>query len=383
MDDFCPVMTDDFAREVYCILGLPIDAVEMSDVVGRIEAAAIDRSPLFISTPNLNFLVYSQNDPDFRESLLISDLCPPDGISILLIAHFLGIPLKSRVAGADLVDALKVERPSTKALKLFLFGGLAGAGEAAARTLNDQASGVCCVDTLNPGFSSVEEMSTDAIIERINASNAEFLIAALGAKKGQLWLKRNRSRISIPIRSHLGAAINYQAGTVKRSPVFIQKLGFEWAWRIKEEPHLWRRYWKDGLVLLRLLLTRIFPLALSLRWLEMKYDRPRELFAIEQRVDEDANTVTIFGPAIARYVEKAIPVFRAAATMNKRVIVDFSRACAIDLRFLGLLFMLRKALAGARCELRIVGLSPRLRRIFRLSAADFMLTSDFTPLRLA
>ena len=53
---------------------------------------------------------------------------------------------------------------------------------------------------------------------------------------------------------HLGATINFQAGTVKRAPYTIQKLGLEWLWRIKEEPYLWRRYFHDGSVLLNLLL---------------------------------------------------------------------------------------------------------------------------------
>ena len=59
---------DDLSREVYCILGMPIDAIEMPAVMQSIEMAAANAMPFVISTPNINFLVNSQNDPEFRES---------------------------------------------------------------------------------------------------------------------------------------------------------------------------------------------------------------------------------------------------------------------------------------------------------------------------
>ena len=102
---------DDLSREVYCILGIPIDAIEMPAVLRSIDAAAATRAPFVISTPNLNFLVNSQTDPEFRESLLLSDLCPPDGMPIVWIARLLGIPIKKRIAGSDIFEALK-SRPS-------------------------------------------------------------------------------------------------------------------------------------------------------------------------------------------------------------------------------------------------------------------------------
>src|SRR5262249_23627212 len=81
-----PVSCDDLEREVYCVLGLPIDALDMQTALRYIDAAAANRTPLFISTPNLNFLANSRADVEFRESLLASDLCPADGMPIIWIA---------------------------------------------------------------------------------------------------------------------------------------------------------------------------------------------------------------------------------------------------------------------------------------------------------
>jgi N-acetylglucosaminyldiphosphoundecaprenol N-acetyl-beta-D-mannosaminyltransferase len=61
------------------VLGLPIDALDMPTILRRIDAAAVNRNPFLISTPNLNFLVNSRSDPDFRPLILNSDLCPANG----------------------------------------------------------------------------------------------------------------------------------------------------------------------------------------------------------------------------------------------------------------------------------------------------------------
>jgi N-acetylglucosaminyldiphosphoundecaprenol N-acetyl-beta-D-mannosaminyltransferase len=348
----------------------------MQSCLHRIEAAAASRVPFLISTPNLNFLVNSQSDPDFRESLLLSDLCPVDGMPIVWIAWLLGIPIKNRVAGSDIFDALKTGHNAAKPLKIFLFGGAEGVVAAASRALNAWPGGLCCVGSLYPGLGSVDEFSRDEIINYINSSGADFLVASLGAQKGQSWLLRNHRRLIIPIRAHLGASVNFQAGTVARSPPVMRKLGLEWLWRIKEEPYLWRRYWNDGRMLLRLLLTRVVPLAIWIWWLRLRYERHGKDLVIKQRHDYKSVTVSLSGPATAPHIDKVIPVFRDAIAIKKQIVIDFSNTHVIDARFLGLLLMLRKKLNGNGASPSFIGLSPRLERIFRLSGLAFLLSSD-------
>jgi N-acetylglucosaminyldiphosphoundecaprenol N-acetyl-beta-D-mannosaminyltransferase len=137
------IMADDLSRNVDCILGLSIDAIDMATVLRRIEAAADRKTPFLISTPNLNFLVNSRLDVEFRESLLDSDLCPADGMPILWIARLLGVPMKERVSGSDIFEALKTS--GGQRLRVFLFGGAQGVAAAAAKTLNAQSAGLSCV----------------------------------------------------------------------------------------------------------------------------------------------------------------------------------------------------------------------------------------------
>jgi N-acetylglucosaminyldiphosphoundecaprenol N-acetyl-beta-D-mannosaminyltransferase len=367
-------IADDLSRTVYCFLGFPIDVIEMPSVMRRIELAAAGSSAFFLSTPNLNYLANSQLDAEFRESLLLSDLCIADGASVVWSARLMGIPIKGRVAGSDVLAELKAKHSPGKPLKLFLFGGPEGVAAAASRALNAETGGVHCVGLLYPGFGAVDELSRDEVIDTINSSGADFLVVSLGSKKGQLWLKRNHHRLRIPVRAHFGASLNFEAGTVKRAPRILQKCGLEWLWRIKEEPFLWRRYWHDGKLLASLLYANILPLAVYQLCLRTKWHSGD---AVVTEVHGDAYLqIRISGCAVDRNVDKIIPAFRNAIAMKKRTIIDLSNTCAIDARVLGLILMLRKALKGSVGDPAFIGLSNELKKIFRLNGMGFLLATE-------
>jgi N-acetylglucosaminyldiphosphoundecaprenol N-acetyl-beta-D-mannosaminyltransferase len=352
---------------------MPVDAVEMPAVLHRIEAAAAQAALFLISTPNLNFLANCQFDQVFRESVLLSDLCPPDGMPIVWIARCMGIPIKARLAGSDIFEALKGAHHSAR-LKVFLFGGAEGVAAAACAALDAEPGGVVCAGFLCPGFGSIDEMSSNDIIDQINSSNADFLIVSLGAKKGQLWLLRNHRRLRIPVRAHLGAALNFQAGTVKRAPLAFRKLGLEWLWRIKEEPYLWRRYGRDGVTLIRLLLTRVLPLLILTGWLQLTLNRKGQDLSISWAEDDETITLTFSGPATGRHSPKAGSCLADALRGNKMLVINLTHTCLVDARFLGLLLMLRKRLKEEGKSLRLVGASSRLKKLFYLNGAGFLLS---------
>ena len=365
--------SDDLSRDVYGVLGMPIDAVDLDAVVRQLGAVMVRDVPFLMSPPNLNFLVTSQINPEFRESLLRSDLCAVDGVPIVWISRLLGVPIRMRVAGSDIFDSLKAEK--SRPAKVFLFGGAEGVGETASKVLNAQSNGVVCVGSLYPGYVSVEEMSTKAIIDTINASGAGFLVVSLGAQKGQSWLLHNHHRLQIPVRSHLGAAINFQAGLLKRAPLFVRKFGLEWLWRIKQEPYLWRRYLQDGLVLLGLMVTSVLPLVLGKIWRRARGAGNVGLDISKNSLGRTVK-ITLMGGATANQVERAIPVLREAITEAGRLTIDISKLRQIDARFFGLLLMVRKQLLERGQMLEIDGASREIKRIFRLNRFSYLLDPE-------
>ncbi len=362
-------------RSVYCIQGIPIDAIDVATVAENIEAAAIRGEAFVLSTPNLNFLATSLLDPAFRESVLASDLCPPDGIPLIWIAQLLGLPIKQRAAGADLLDCLHLKNNGRR-LSIFLFGGAKGVAAEAAAKINARAGYLSCVGSLDPGYRDVSEMSTDQIIETINSSGADFLVLSLGAKKGQLWLQRNHDRLTIPVRSHLGAAMNFQAGVLTRAPPIVRTLGFEWLWRIKEERYLWKRYRNDGFVLLRLLFTRVLPLAALGRWQQMKWKQQVKTLLIERTQELDGIKIKLCGTASESHISEATSCFRELLADKHNILIDLEATRWIDARFFGLLLMLRKELKCRGRILALTGASRRIKRLFRLNELEFLLKAE-------
>lgn len=240
------------------LASLPFHAIDVATTVHRLCVAMRDRQRLFLSTPNLNFLMTAQRDAAFRASVLHSDLSVADGMPILWLARRQGTPLPERVAGASLFEALRQgdgQAVLGRPIKVFFFGGPPGVAQRACEVLNAehaQGGSMQGVGALCPGFGAVQEMSTPEVLAAINASDADFLVVALGAQKGQAWILHNLPHLQVPVVSHLGAVVNFVAGTVRRAPSAWQRWGLEWLWRIKEEPGLFKRYWADGWGFLRL-----------------------------------------------------------------------------------------------------------------------------------
>jgi N-acetylglucosaminyldiphosphoundecaprenol N-acetyl-beta-D-mannosaminyltransferase len=275
----------------------------------------------------------------------------------------LGAPVKERVAGSDIFEALKQDPNGVAPLKAFLFGGGEGAAEKACRSINARPGGIVCVGYLYPGFGEVEAMSTSEILGTINASKADMLSVSLGAQKGQAWLLKNHDALKIPVRVHLGATINFESGDVRRAPPIFRKAGLEWFWRISQEPHLWRRYWGDGYRLLELLVRRAVPLITLLSIAKLGGRRALE---VDVRRDGAQVVIRVSGDAIGRHVHRAVPAFRKAIEMRAPIVIDMSGAELIDSRFTGLLLMVRKQ-AGRGGVMRLVNVSARVTRMLCLN----------------
>jgi N-acetylglucosaminyldiphosphoundecaprenol N-acetyl-beta-D-mannosaminyltransferase len=367
------VLQTDFQRDVYCLLGLPFDAVRLEEVVRRVRQAARRRQPLFFSTPNVNFVIGGLADKRFQSSVIESDLSIADGMPLIWIARLLGIPIRERIAGSSLFDALR--KGSSERLTVFFFGAPDGVAETACRRLNAAPSCLKCAGFNFPGFGSVEELSDDACIARINESKADFLVVSLGAKKGQEWILRNRARLAIPVISHLGAVAGFVAGVVGRAPGWMQRYGLEWLWRIKEEPQLWRRYVRDGIALMTLLATRVIPYAWYLRCHEARADEVAGAWA---RADEEPGSyvVRLSGAWTHQNISPLRQEFSVAAGAEKDVILEMSAVTFVDSAFVALVQLLSGHIARSSRRLRIVGCKHSVEKIIKFNCADYLIAND-------
>lgn len=356
-------MPDDFDREVYCLGGLPFDAVVMADALAILKSAAKNKTCCFLSTPNLNFLIAARSDAAFRDSVIHSDLVVADGMPLVWMAKLLRIPIHVRVAGSSLFEVLRAQ-DAANPMRVYFFGGPDGVAEIAAQKMNQTKAGIVCVGYQSPGFVSVEEMSGATRIAQINVSEADFLVVSLGAKKGQEWIVKNLPHLNVPVVSHLGAVVNFEANKLKRAPVFWQNIGLEWLWRIKEEPGLWRRYWHDGLGLLKLLATDVIPYAvwLTSRQQYLKNFKDNNIYF---ECAESICRLTISGVILDPVSPETRSIMREVSLKNADVELDLTNAEYLSPGFLGLLLLLKKHLDKQTVKLKIVGTPPKMKRLLK------------------
>ena len=226
------------------ICGVKIDRYNFDQVLEQIvDRILTGRPPAYVVTPNAMHIIGLQNDPLFQEIYRQAFLVVPDGVSLLWAAQFLNTPLNGRVNGTDLFERL-CGVAARRGFKVFLLGGRAGAADAARAILEARYPDLKIVGTYCPpyGFEtqSAELVSINA---RIEAVKPDLLFVGLGAPKQEKWIAANYQELSVPISVGIGVSFELVANMVGRAPVWMQKTGLEWLFRLIVEPsRLWKRY---------------------------------------------------------------------------------------------------------------------------------------------
>jgi N-acetylglucosaminyldiphosphoundecaprenol N-acetyl-beta-D-mannosaminyltransferase len=365
----CPA----FDRPVVALLGVPIDAINMEKAVARLETARRLSTRCFMSTPNLNFAIQSQQDANFRDSVCRSDLSLADGMPLVWLSICMGLPIRERLSGSSLFEILR--KAQSKPWRVFFLGGPKGVAQQACLSLAKDEASMTPVGLIDPGFIDVKNMNRQDIVDCINEAKPDMLVVALGAQKGQAWISDHLTQLQVPVVSHLGAVVNFVAGTVSRAPMWVQKLGMEWLWRIKEEPYLWRRYWLDAHGLLRIGFHQVLPLVLTklLRQLKVSCFGIKPCVVLES-LNELAFCLTLQGDCVVSTLRPVRDAFTIAWHSGKYVEVNCSDVTYFDAHFVALLLLLDTGLRDVGRRLSLTGLSSAQVRVFHLHAAGHLLT---------
>ncbi|MGL4636644.1 MAG: WecB/TagA/CpsF family glycosyltransferase [Beijerinckiaceae bacterium] len=244
-------------RDVVCLFGLAYDRVTLAQAVEKTRQAIEQNDRLHIATPNMNLVRMARSDRAMHGALLSADLVIADGMPLVWLARFMGLGLKQRVAGSDLFDALHAQK--NHHTPTFFFGGTEESAQLLLKRFPESRTGIEAVGATAPGFGSVEDMGKPDTLASINAAKPSVLVVSVSARKGLLWIARNERMLNAPVIANLGAVIHFATGSLKRAPNVWQRSGFEWLWRIRQEPELWSRYASDFRTLTALSLFHALP----------------------------------------------------------------------------------------------------------------------------
>jgi N-acetylglucosaminyldiphosphoundecaprenol N-acetyl-beta-D-mannosaminyltransferase len=242
-------------HERVSVLGVPVDNLDVDELVPLIIEKATMRTFFQISTVNLDFLVHGHDDPEVRSIFAQNGLNIADGAPVAWAGRALGATGLRRVAGLDLVPALAAVA-SEKGLRLFLLGGQNGAADEAARRLRLRNPGLE-VFVHEPPVQSLDEMNNLDIILRIEEAQPHILLVAFGHPKQEKWIYRHRRRLPM-VAMGVGCSLDLIAGRRGRAPGWMQASGLEWTYRVAHEPRrLAGRYTRDGLWSISVLLPEV------------------------------------------------------------------------------------------------------------------------------
>lgn len=234
------------------IFNYEVDSLRMSKAIDCI-LSWIDESSYpcrFVVTPNINHTVVLQKHTKLQNAYKDASLVLADGFPLILVSKLLRRPLPERVAGSELIPKLFETASPDKIQKVFLLGAAEGVGERAATVIRSTYPSVEVVGVLSPsfGFENCKEQNKD-IIRKINNAKPDVLVIGLGAPKQELWIHEHRKEIKAKVAFCVGATIDFIAGEKSQAPVWMRRVGLEWAHRILSEPRrLLGRYVYDALL---------------------------------------------------------------------------------------------------------------------------------------
>jgi len=207
------------------------------------DLATLDNDKLLINTINAHSYNTALKDHDFQEALLQGDVLIPDGASIVMAFKWLCHEQIERIAGWDLF-VFEMEQLNKKGGKCFFLGSTPKTLE----LIKVRATKIypkIQVATYSPPYKfEFTEEENKKMIAAVNQEHPDLLWIGMTAPKQEKWAYTHKNELEV--NGHIGtigAVFDFFAGTVERAPIWWQKHGLEWLFRLIKEPRrMWRRY---------------------------------------------------------------------------------------------------------------------------------------------
>jgi N-acetylglucosaminyldiphosphoundecaprenol N-acetyl-beta-D-mannosaminyltransferase len=228
------------------VLGIPVSALSMLETVTLIGGWIARGERHYVCTLDVHALVHSHGAADVRHIYQSASIVTPDGMPLVWLLRRAGHPLAERVCGPDLMPALFAQSQYA-GHRHFLYGSTESTLQFLKNRLLARFPGAILAGQYSPPFRDLTFLEERDMIRRMNAAKPDIIWVGLGAPKQDRWMAAYRDRLNAPVLIGVGAAFDFMAGTIRRAPRFVQQSGFEWVYRVLQEPgRLSERYLKSN-----------------------------------------------------------------------------------------------------------------------------------------
>lgn len=228
--------------ESVSVVGVRVSAVSLEVALAAIGTWVASRDRHYVTVTPAHAVMDAYRDPELRHIFNASGMTTPDGMAIVWLLRLQGHRHVSRVYGPDLM--LEVCRAGVAmGYRHFLYGGDEGVAGLLADRLKERFPGLQVVGTHTPPFRPLTDAEDRQVVEKLNVSGADIVWVGLSTPKQERWMAAHLGRIDAPVMVGVGAAFDFLSGRKPQAPLWIQRSGLEWLFRLATEPRrLWPRY---------------------------------------------------------------------------------------------------------------------------------------------
>ena len=227
------------------ILGLRVNPTSYSEAVAACLAWAQTRQSKYVCVANVHMTMEGWDSADLQRVFNSADLVVPDGMPLVWALRLLGGRSATRVRGPDLMLKL-CEAAAENEIPVALYGGTEESLAKAIGFLKAQYPLLDVACALAPPFRPLTEEEISQHVARISASGARIVFVGIGCPKQEIWMAGNRGRLQA-VMLGVGAAFDLISGRTRHAPLWMQRVGLEWLFRLLTEPRrLWKRYLKHN-----------------------------------------------------------------------------------------------------------------------------------------
>jgi N-acetylglucosaminyldiphosphoundecaprenol N-acetyl-beta-D-mannosaminyltransferase len=224
------------------VLGVRVSAVNLQSATMLICHAIAERRKGYVCVRDAHGVVRCQKDAGLRTIHNRAFLVTPDGMPLVWALKRAGHWDSGRVYGPDLMLAV-FAAGSPKAMRHFLYGATQETLDRLRVRLLARFPQAQIAGSFAPPFRDPCKEEEEEIANLINRSGSDVVWVGLSSPKQEFWMARMRDRLDPPMLIGVGAAVDFHAGLKPQAPVFVQRSGLEWVFRLLCEPRrLWRRY---------------------------------------------------------------------------------------------------------------------------------------------
>jgi N-acetylglucosaminyldiphosphoundecaprenol N-acetyl-beta-D-mannosaminyltransferase len=220
------------------IMGLRISAVTLDVAVRWAEETIRLNTASYVCHINVHTLEESWTDSELHAALSGAHLAGADGMPLVWLARHSGQPQTGRVYGPDFMAALldRTSQWTDRPCRHFFYGSTPAVIESLTAIVKARYPHAVIAGHLAPPFRPLTGEEADEHCRIINDSGADIVWVGLGAPRQEIWIHRHRSLLKPALLVGVGAAFDFIAGTKRQAPLWMQRNGLEWLFRLATEP---------------------------------------------------------------------------------------------------------------------------------------------------